>query len=307
MVLYSTLLYYTCTVLINSLVLYSSFYILFYMYVIQIYIIFTSWGFYSGTYPIFIHLSTPFHFTSWFYTPVIYIIFKKYPGSFTYHKSSSLLVLHSGLSIPCTNSIFFSFSLQKMPSGGHRRASPPQRPKRRRTQPARLRSQSPRNRSRSPRTRSPSPAPSVHRTDRANIQNVQPDPRPDNATLATVADSINAMQAVMLQQQQVFMTAINSLQNTLAGAAAVPTPPFQDYNRPTTSRIHEPSATVTSLQDTTSRIGVCPTTPDASTSTAQDRYGEQLPIVYRPTPRPLRTTAAPLGQNIPHQLPDHKK
>ena len=119
----------------------------------------------------------------------------------------------------------------------------------------------------------------------------------------------------MMQQQQLFMMAFNSLQNTLASVS--------------------PASTMVDPSPSTSRrVGVCPTSqedPSASTSsglqahqdhinhphqqlphrlyspptataTSSDHYGEHLPIVYRPTPRPLRTTAAPLGHNIPPPL-----
>ena len=63
------------------------------------------------------------------------------------------------------------------------------------------------------------------------------------------------------------------------------------------------------------RVGVCRTAPSSTitnqlaapashtiTPSCSDQQGELLPIVFKPNPRPLRTTAAPLGHNIPHSI-----
>ena len=187
-----------------------------------------------------------------------------------------------------------------------RRPSP--RPKRRKTRPARLRSrsQSPASRTPSPRGRTPSPP----RRTPTQAQHAPPPQQPAASTAMTaVADSINAMQAAFLQQQQVFLTAMHTLQTTLGGATPAQqtlTPPSATYippRHPTSDdRVdvcHTPSS-YTDDRNSTPAVQNMSTAPAVTPTT--DTFGEHLPIVFRPTSRPLRITAAPLGHNIPHPI-----
>ena len=203
-----------------------------------------------------------------------------------------------------------------------RRDSPPARPKRQRNQPARLRSESPpparRRQSRIDNTpsRSPSPQPHLHSyvTHPTNppptVPTQLPHPTTQEATAALVANTINAMQTAFAQQQQVFIDTMQNLQSTLI-AATSPTHTITSPQPSTSAALHDipasvgacltsnlppPSAIPNSASYSTPGVGAC------HTLTSADPQGEPLSLVYQPTIRPLRTTAAPLGHSIPHSI-----
>ena len=184
-----------------------------------------------------------------------------------------------------------------------RRASPTPRPKRRRTQPARLRSESsspPRPRQQrltTPPPRSPTPT----RDDPHRFPTLQHQP-PVHPAAVNVANTIAQMQAAFVQQQQLVMDAMHTLQTSLnsqnqsthlttghtsaSPAVGACLPAMQTAQPAAPSHTYTPTAG----PDITHR------------ATSEDTQGEHLQIVYQPTTRPLRTTAAPLGHSLPHSL-----
>ena len=104
------------------------------------------------------------------------------------------------------------------------------------------------------------------------------------------------MRDMFLHQQQIFMDAMADLQNIVTASSLAP-----DTANPGPSH----HAHVSSHQ----RVDVCRTnqpslSQDVAATDAQSGcpQGEELiplPIHFKPTPRPLRTTAAPLGQTVP--------
>ena len=199
------------------------------------------------------------------------------------------------------------------------RDSPPPRPKRKRRQPARLRSRSPsppsrhssRSRSRTPPPcheprspchppRSPSlPPPSLPRPLPHQMHRTEA-PTQDGQMMAAVANSLNTMQSAFLQQQQMFMSAMQTLQTTLL-APQNSDMPASNGPQPSTSAamdgVHHLAATNYQSQSSARQ----PLPGDITASTSSD-LGEPLPIMFKPTTRPIRTTAAPLGLSLPHSL-----
>ena len=216
------------------------------------------------------------------------------------------------------------------PNGRPRSPSPPSQT--RSSRDARQRS------SRDPRPRSPGPSPPTHSGDhslsppptrrtrsRSPLQTHQQphgssldphySPQPiittADSTLAAVANSLSSMQDLLVQQQQNFLSAVNNMQHSLAAFSS-----HRQTNPPTHTATSQHGVGVchttgpASAEVTDHGVGVCHTTSPhqgvgVRHTTSTDPQGEPtipLAIYYQPTTRPLRSTAAPIGHNVPQAL-----